>query len=326
MFIYQSIMFSEDVINKIMRNFPKFELCYEKITHKKVLDSGAILAIPEGIKGFAWFTSYKNDCVCFLLNINENNQIIEIKQLTTSFNENLSLGSGTIFYGTLINNKPNLFCVEDMYYYAGKFYNNYSYYSKLEKLKDIFKNEILQIALFEKYTIFGLPLILNDLQLLVKNIQYLPYSISDIKFRFFENDKSKKILYMKYFKPGSQKKESHLQKRAIFKIIPDIDPDIYHLFVYKNGTEEYYDMAFIADYKKSVFMNKLFRNIKENENLDAIEESDDEEEFENNREDKYVYLDRHYKMICEYNSKFKRWVPISLAGENDKITTYNMII
>ena len=49
-------MFSEEVINKIMRNFPRFELCYEKITHKKVLDSSAILAIPEGNKGFAWFS------------------------------------------------------------------------------------------------------------------------------------------------------------------------------------------------------------------------------------------------------------------------------
>ena len=319
-------MFSQEVINKIMRNFPRFELCYEKITHKKVLDSSAILAIPEGKKGFTWFTSYKNNCVCLLLNINENNQFTDIKQLTTSFTDNLSLGSGTIFYGTSIKNKPNYFCIEDMYYYAGKSYYNYSYYSKLEKLKDIFKYELLQIALVDKYTIFGLPLIMNDLQLLVKNIQMLPYNISDIKFRFFENDKSKKILYMKYFKPGSQKKENHLQKRAIFKIIPDIDPDIYHLFVYKNGIEEYYDMAFVPDYKTSVFMNKIFRNIKENENLDAIEESDDEEEFENNREDKYVYLDRHFKLVCEYNSKFKRWVPISLAGENDKITTYNMII
>jgi hypothetical protein len=36
-------------------------------------------------------------------------------------------------------------------------------------------------------------------------------------------------------------------------------------------------------------------------------------------------LDRYFKMNCEYNSKFNRWVPISLAGKNDKITTYNMI-
>ena len=37
-------------------------------------------------------------------------------------------------------------------------------------------------------------------------------------------------------------------------------------------------------------MNSLFRNIKENGNLDLLEESDDEEEFENIALDKFVYL------------------------------------
>jgi hypothetical protein len=73
-------------------------------------------------------------------------------------------------------------------------------------------------------------------------------------------------------------------------------------------------------------MNKLFRNIKENDNLDAIEESDNEEEFEDSREDKYVYLDRSFKMVCEYNNKFKRWVPISLAGEKDRIVKFKLPI
>jgi hypothetical protein len=321
--IYLFMMFSEKEINQILQKFPKFELCYEKMTHKKVHGSSAMLAIPEGNKGFAWFTSYNNNNVCFFLEINKNRQIVNVKQLTTSFIDKLSLG--TIFYGTIIQNNPNLFCVEDIYYYAGKSFYNYSYYLKLQKLKNIFENEISQFALVDKFTIFGLPLILNDLQLIVKHIQLLPYNISEIKFRFFENEYSKKILYMKYYKPGTQKNNNNLQKKAIFKIMPDIEPDIYNLFIYNNGKEEYYDIAFIPDYKTSVMMNKLFRNIKENENLDAIEESDDEEEFENSREDKYVYLDRYFKINCEYNSKFNRWVPISLAGQNDKITTYNMI-
>ena len=34
----------------------------------------------------------------------------------------------------------------------------------------------------------------------------------------------------------------------------------------------------IPDYKTSVFMNDLFRTIKENKNLDLLEESDDEED------------------------------------------------
>ena len=72
-------------------------------------------------------------------------------------------------------------------------------------------------------------------------------------------------------------------------------------------------------------MNNLFRNIKENDNLDAIEESDDEADFEDTREDKYVYLDRSVNIKCHYNYKFKRWVPISLASENDKINSLTQI-
>ena len=125
---------------------------------------------------------------------------------------------------------------------------------------------------------------------------------------------------MKYIKPG------HHHNNAIFKITADIEPDIYNLFIYKDGTEVFYDIAFIPNYNTSVMMNKLFRKIKENDNLDAIEESDDEEEFQNNKEDKYVYLDISFKMNCEYNSKFKRWIPVSLASRNDNIISIKNLL
>ena len=57
--------------------------------------------------------------------------------------------------------------------------------------------------------------------------------------------------------------------------------------------------------------NKKFRNIKENNNLDALEESDDEEEFENEKEDRFVFLEKEYKFKCVYNYKFKKWTPIT---------------
>jgi hypothetical protein len=66
-------------------------------------------------------------------------------------------------------------------------------------------------------------------------------------------------------------------------------------------------------------MNKLFRNIKENQNLDALEESDDEEEFENECADKFVYLDRSLKMVCQFNHKFKKWSPIKIADKNSRV-------
>lgn len=315
-------MFSEQEIQLVLQYFPRFELCYEMITHKKVFGSSAILAIPEGKKCFAWFTIYKDDNVCLLLEINSNKNIVDVQIITTIFTDKLALG--TIFYGTSFSNKNNnFFCVEDLYYYAGKSCYNLSYFSKLEKMKDIFKNDMSQTALVNRFTIFGLPLISNDLQLILKDIQSLPYKVSEIKFRFFENENNKKIFTMKYFKPGTQKQ--YFIKDAIFKITADIEPDIYNLFIYNNGTEEYYDIAFIPDYKTSVMMNKLFRNIKENYNLDAIEESDDEEEFEDSKEDKYVYLDRSFNMKCEYNHKFKRWMPVSLAGKSDRIMSLSLL-
>ena len=113
-----------------------------------------------------------------------------------------------------------------------------------------------------------------------------------------------------------------LKREIVFKIKPDIQNDIYHLHYYdNNNTDNIFDVAYIPDYKTSVMMNKLFRNIKENANLDALEESDDEDEFEDDRPDKFVFLDKVYNMVCVWNSKFKKWAPIRLAQKGDKIIT-----
>jgi hypothetical protein len=114
---------------------------------------------------------------------------------------------------------------------------------------------------------------------------------------------------------------NNFKKNIIFNIKPDIQNDIYNLYCYDdiNNAFVYYDVAYIPTYNTSVMMNKLFRNIKENINLDKLEESDDEEEFENEREDKFVYLDKSYNMLCNYNYKFKKFVPIKLASDNEKI-------
>ena len=70
--------------------------------------------------------------------------------------------------------------------------------------------------------------------------------------------------------------------------------------------------AYIPDYKTSVLMNQLFRKIKENVNLDALEESDSEEEFENDKIDKFVQLNVQKNMLCELHPKFKKWIPIKV--------------
>ena len=39
-----------------------------------------------------------------------------------------------------------------------------------------------------------------------------------------------------------------------------------------------------------------------------------------------LYLDVSLKMNCEYNHKFKRWVPDSLASTNDNIISLKHIL
>ena len=60
-------------------------------------------------------------------------------------------------------------------------------------------------------------------------------------------------------------------------------------------------------------MNKIFRNIKENRNLDALEESDDDEEFENINEDKFVKLDKSITMECIFNKRWNTYVPLKIV-------------
>ena len=62
-------------------------------------------------------------------------------------------------------------------------------------------------------------------------------------------------------------------------------------------------------------MNDLFRNIRENQNLDYIEESDDEDDFENIAADKYVDLHKMIPMEFLFNGKFKT--------RNIKFRSYN---
>ena len=72
-------------------------------------------------------------------------------------------------------------------------------------------------------------------------------------------------------------------------------------------------------------MNGLFRNISENINLDTLEESEDEEDFENIDLDKYVDLDKSFIMECVYNTRFKMWIPETII-KNKNIIDYRQLL
>jgi hypothetical protein len=285
----------------------------------------------------------------------ENKQITNIKIVNVCFNSDLAYG--TIFYGTTFFHMYNkFFAIEDVFYYKGSDVSKRNWGQKLELFNTILSKDIKQISLNNSFMVFGLPLLSNNLDDFIIKAEQIKYRISAVQFRLF--DRNNNFLFMLFSKFMEQKglkerfnsnnnkisnydkskpydktsnsnktsnydnkiSNNNYKKEVIFKIKPDIQNDIYQLYCLNEDNKEiYYDTAFIPNFNTSVMMNKLFRKIKENDRLDALEESDDEEEFENENEDRFVYLDKTYNMVCLYNHKFKRWYPIKIADTNTVI-------
>lgn len=301
----------------ISENFPTdIKLSYENISHKKVSKFDFVMAIPEGKKCFVWFSSYSNNDECILL---EATNLSIIKKIKVNFNKDFLNEKGTIFYGTTFyyNNKL-FFTIEDICYYKGENIVNKKYIEKLKFFRNIFNNNMFYNN--NNDIIFGLPIIEEDINKLFINIRNLYYKISHIQYRYYfqyGGDSIECIPFRQPYNYTNNNNQLNKPKQLIFKVKADIQNDIYHLYNFKDNTEQFFDIAYIPDYKTSVMMNNLFRTIKENNNLDALEESDDEDEFENENIDKFVNLNMHYYIWCEYNYIFKKWTPIKVSTEKE---------
>jgi hypothetical protein len=204
-----------------------------------------------------------------------------------------------------------------------------SYSNKLLLGKQIFTTDIKQVSYYEGQMVFGVPVIDSSYPNLLNAVGILPYKVKYLQFRY---NTHRKIVNNPYFKCGEGtvfRNNQHQQQtpkitELIFNVKPEIQNDIYNLYLYNFDTKKcdyLFEVAFVPDYKTSVMLNNLFRNIKENKNLDALEESDDEEEFENDNIDKFVYLEKEYNMVCQYNQKHRKWVPLRVARKGDRVVT-----
>lgn len=293
----------------LMERFPDIKLCYEtKIDHNKVLADYYCL-IPKGKKFFLWITYFKNlNKAAFLIEVNKGN-IEDIRHIEINIEKEEVLGS--IFYGTLFS--KNHFAIEDIYYYKGESleYKNNSY-----KL-DIFKRYFNKNSQNNKNIILGIPFMSEDINEIHRMKNLVSYSVFSIQHKKYSQT-SKKT----FFEFANNFKNDKLTQLSFF-VEADNQNDIYHCFYGKNKI--YHSTLYIPDYKTSVMMNKLFRNIKENDCLDALEESDTEEEFENIDEDKFL-LHKTYIIDCKYNTRFKKWYPVKISNNKYSVQNKNDIM
>lgn len=289
-----------------INKFPKIELSYDTILHKKVRTDIYSL-IPQGMSVFIWFTYYKNQNLCVIIHQNKYNIITKVEETCLCFDKTLSYG--TILSGTYFTNKNMHFVTcENIYYYKGVNVYQKLYIEKLQILKKIFDFELQQKAYTTQFIILGLPFITDNLQKAFEQIKFLPYRIKGTQCQNYQEHKSTGIL-LNY--------QTHTE--CVFKIKANIEQDIYTLYCKGNYGNTFYGYANIPNYKTSIMMNKHFRYIKENSNLDLLEMSDDDEEFENINEDKFVDLKKILYMKCEYVKKFKKWTPIEVVKFGEKL-------
>lgn len=292
----------------LVDKLPDIELSYDKIIHKKVYDNmyKTYMIIPKGKKSLVWFTSFKDKNTCFILELDKSNNIDNIYSVPYCFDTELAYN--TILYGTLKNiNSSIFFTCENILFYKNKKLKRENYKNKLILMIDLFKN-IKNTSYFNNNFIISIPIIKTNFNHAYNECHFLNYQVYGIL-----------SLNLHECIPDGIIKFEKKNTEAVFKVMPDINPDIYNLYCYDNNNLQFSGNAMIPDYKTSVFMNDLFRKIKENKNLDFLEESDDDEEFENTKEDKFVDLNKSLIMNCVYIEKFRKWKPVSIANKHSKI-------
>jgi len=289
--------------------FPEFELSYETMSQKKVgMEYSTCVAIPVGKKSFAWFTFDRDEDVCFLADLNREKRITQMNRVA-GLDVSVELALGTVLYGTVLDEQDRqVFIVEDIYVYRGVVLKNIAFIEKLEMMISVLTT--LQCSGSGSRSgscstvQFMLPVIWTGIG--TEQPEAIGYPVHHIQYRspktimpylnVFTNKRvgdgagsqimvEKKVSAYRFqtmqFRMDTFKPQYRYP--TVFHVTADIDYDIYHLYAFgKNNIPVYFDVAYIPNCKSSAFMNSLFRTIRENKNLDYIEESDDEDDFQNN--------------------------------------------
>lgn len=280
---------------RLSRTFPDVKLSYDRILHKKV-NADIYFVIPKGPKAFVWFTHFDHRNMALILTLNAKGSIRKVNPVILAFNDRLALG--TILYGSLFEyNGHKCFSFEDMHWLEGINVENETIEFKLERLVYMF-DFIERSSRAE--IILGSPIIKTSYEEAMAQVSLLPYRVCGIQAHLF---------HKKDGPIGMLPVKTAPIIKAIFCVKATLESDIYELFCLSGGKEVVHSIAMIPTYKCSVSMNNKFRKIKENANLDLLEESDDEEEFENISLDKFVDLNKSLVMECVYMPKFRKWCP-----------------
>ncbi len=329
-------LLNNEIVNTLLTRFPRniiknLNIYNTKSNNNLLFNENNIYYIlkPKGKKSYLWFTYYEKKTMCILILVNNNN-ITDKSNMFYDLNinfDNTLCYNNVLLYGYYFKkkieisnskNKPyiknrnfktdsnyiNYFIIENIF--------NYNIYNSIITRSDYNNNYDYKLSLFNKIMPLisntsdfniSIPIILKSNEEIFKIIYNLDYEVYNISI--YNNQK-----YL-----GNHILNNNTNKiYGTFKIKATVYEDIYNLYINEHNNLVYYDNCLIDSYKTSKFMNSLFRNIKENIDLDKLEESDDEDEFENINIDKFVNLEKSINIECIYNNKFRKWIPQKISN------------
>ena len=89
---------------------------------------------------------------------------------------------------------------------------------------------------------------------------------------------------------------------------------IYSIFSLKITTQSTHNNSL----KTTLSVNNLITT------FEYLEESDDDDEFENTNDDKFLIEGKELRMTCYYNYRFKKWVPSKIVKTGKLCNLYEL--
>lgn len=311
----------------IKKRFPKdVELSLDNYLPGKV-QADVYEVLPVGKPAFLWFTFFENSHAAFIVTNTQRGRRFDI--VKACFDDELAYGtimSGIFTIRSKENGTPHsFFCANDIVMYKGVNTRNSSIFQRLETLSRIFSNDqVSNLGPTDGVLTIRTSVMTSDFTVAQGHLSTLPYPTYGIRMFNMRDNKSIGIL------PATNSRTISKDIRSVFLVRANSDPDSYSLFGKRSDSDTRYGketanltnvgLALVPSYADSVRMNLLFRNIRENVSLDYIEESDDEDEFQDINPSKYLIDGAEHKMNCYFSKGCNRWVPESIADDDSQIS------
>jgi hypothetical protein len=323
----RDMMLSYEQQDNVRRRFPKdVELSLDNYLPGKV-QADIYEVLPVGKPAFLWFTFFENGHAAFVVTNTQRGYRYEI--VKACFDDELAYGtilSGVFTIRSKEDGTPHsFFCANDVVMYKGVDMRHGTNFQRLDTLSRAFgNNEVGNLGPTDGVITIKTTMMSTDFTVAQGHLNTSPYPAYGIRMFNMRDYKSIGIL------PATTGRSISKDIRSVFLVRANSDPDSYSLFGKRSDTDARYGkemtnltnvgLALVPSYSDSVRMNILFRNIRENVSLDYIEESEDEDEFQDINPIKYLIDGAEHKMNCYFSKGCNRWVPESIADGESQIS------